>query len=205
MKRQSKSQKAIKLLEDYPTYDAFCVRYNPANQMKLALSGPTHVKCFQYEYPTLSVVASAYSEKAVINWLKIQFENLNDFVGAKEKMTFEQLEEVATLIYSDCWYLNISEVFLFFIQLKSGVFCEFYGFIDPLKIMKAKNEFISNRAYELRRHDEIIKKQQDDLLREQRSKTAITYEEYKRIRKHEIRLKIRNLIHRKIIRRSKRK
>lgn len=198
--KQEKSAKAVKLLTDFPTYDTFCLRFNPANQMKLAMAKPNHVTCFQYDYPTLGTVYGAYGEKAVINWLKIQFENLNDYVGAKEKLNLDQLSELSTLIFSDCYFLNISEVFLFFLQLKSGKFCEFFGYIDPVKIMKAKNDFLENRRNELRLHDEALKKAQLIDRMEGWSKNAISYEDYRKLKKQKNKAKVRNLSWKKIIR-----
>lgn len=179
MKRQTKSADAVKLFEKYPEYKKFAERFNSQTQLKLSLINPNFVSCYKYNVPKLSTIANAYdNDAAAINWLKIQFENLNDFVGVREKMQLHQLNELSTLFYSECYYLNISEVMLFFIKLKRGEFGEFYGCIDPLKIMSAKNEFISQRRLALQKdEEERLKEQRKEMLKKW-DEESITYDEF---------------------------
>ena len=186
MQRQKKSADAVKLIEKYPEYKKFAERFNSQTQLKLSAINPNFVTCYKYNVPKLSTIANAYDSDAAINWLKIQFENLNDFVGVREKMQLYQLNELATLFFSECYYLNISEVMLFFIKLKRGEFGEFYGCIDPLKIMSAKNEFISQRMLALQKdEEERLKEQRKEMLKKW-DEECITYDEFLKSKKNNI-------------------
>ena len=79
-------------------------------------------------------------------------------------MQIYQLNELSTLFFSECYYLNISEVMLFLIKLKRGDFGEFYGCIDPLKIMSAKNEFIRQRRLALQGKSRVLRICQEILI-----------------------------------------
>jgi hypothetical protein len=182
------------------TYIEFATRFNPGIQSQLLAKKADFVQCYHYPYPTLTSVAKAYTIQAAINWLKIQFDNLGDFVGAREKMSDFQLEELSTLFYYECFYLNISEVALFIIKLKLGHYGEFYGTVDPLRIMNAKNHFLSERQRELQRYDEKQQRELQEKKREQWSARAVSYETYRALKRLKARKKIKNLrkkIHRK--------
>lgn len=126
----------------------------------------------------MSTLALAYTEEGLINWLKIQFDNLNDFAGVREKMSIGQINEVSVLFYYDCCSLNIAEVALFFVKLKLGSFGEFYGSVDPLKIMTAKNRFISERFSTLNYYDIKKTTEENENKRQRWAEKSITYEEY---------------------------
>ena len=189
LQRQKKSADAVKLIEKYPEYKKFAERFNSQTQLKLSAINPNFVSCYNYNVPKLSTIANAYDTDAAINWLKIQFENLNDFVGVREKMQLYQLNELATLFFAECYSLNISEVMFFFIKLKRGDFGEFYGSIDPLKIMSAKNEFISQRRLALQKdEEERLKKQRREMLKKW-DEECITYDEFLKSKKTILNLK----------------
>ena len=166
------------MIEKYSDYKKFGERFNQKAQLKLALINPNYVSCNEYKIPCLSTISAAYGADAAINWLKIQFENLNDFVGIKEKMQIWQLEELSILFFSECYFLNIAEIMLFLIKLKRGEFGEFYGYIDPLKIMSAKNEFIIQRRLALQKHDEEKEKEKKKEMIRKWNEEGITYEEF---------------------------
>lgn len=180
------------------TYMDFAQRFNPRIQTVILSKRADYVQCHSYPYPTLAKVAKAYSDMAPINWLKIQFDNLCDYVGVKEKMSDYQIEELSTLFYYDCYFLNIAEVALFMVKLKLGTFGEFYGTVDPLKIMTAKNQFLSERQREIRRYDEKLELQSQAQKRALWAVNAVTYETYRAMKRKQARQKIRNLIKKKI-------
>lgn len=156
----------------------FAERFNPQIQAKLIAKKADYVYCFKTKYPSISTLALAYTEEGLINWLKIQFDNLNDFVGVKEKMSIGQINEVSALFYYDCCSLNIAEVAFFFVKFKLGSFGEFYGTVDPLKIMIAKNQFISERGASLNYYQIKKANEESENKRQQWAQKAITYEDY---------------------------
>jgi sRNA-binding protein len=120
------------------------------------------------KYPSLNLIGHTYGNEQVVEWLKIQFFDLNNFVGVKEKMSDKQLKDVANLFYCDCYNLNISEVALFFLNYKLGKFGEFYGIVDPLKIMTAKNKFLAERITALNRNRERMQQERENEQRDNR-------------------------------------
>ncbi len=198
-KKQPESQEIIEIKSQFgQTYMEFAQRFNPRIQTIILSKRADYVQCHYYPYPTLAKVAKVYSEMAPINWLKIQFDNLCDYVGVKEKMSDFQIEELSTLFYYDCYFLNIAEVALFMVKLKLGTFGEFYGTVDPLKIMTAKNHFLSERQREIRKHEEKLEHQNREQKRALWAANAVTYETYRAMKRKQARQKIRNLIKKKI-------
>ncbi len=139
---------------------------------------PTYAMCYNLNYPTLHEVDEAYGSESVIHWLKIHFNNLNDYIGARERMDLEQINEVSFLFLYECGVLKISEVAFFFIQIKNGRFGEFYGSVDPLKIMTAKNRFMEERQRELHKYRIAKEKAEREAERERSRQNAVTYEQY---------------------------
>lgn len=171
----------------------FGIRFNPTIQTKLATMMAGYADCYKHKYPTLSHVEIAYGDGSAAAWLKVQFSDLNKYVGVKETLEIEQIEQLSVFMFAECHNLKISEIALFFMKMKQGHFGEFYGVVDPMKIMTAKNKFMDERLSELNR----LKRERQNFEREQRrlewSKTAITYEEYRAIKKATIRAKLKNL------------
>lgn len=198
-KKQPESQEITEIKSQFgQTYMEFAQRFNPRIQTIILSKRADYVQCHFYPYPTLAKVAKVYSEMAPINWLKIQFDNLCDYVGVKEKMSDFQIEELSTLFYYDCYFLNIAEVALFMVKLKLGTFGEFYGTVDPLKIMTAKNHFLSERQREIRKHEEKLEHENREQKRALWAANAVTYETYRALKRKQARQKIRNLINKKI-------
>lgn len=131
----------------------------------------------------MSALGAAYSDKAILLWLKIYIDNLNDFCGVKEKLTDVQIIELANIIYYEYYYLNIAEIALFFIKYKTGTFGEFYGVIDPLKITSAFIEFTKGRRAAIDALERKDAKEQADLNRLKWAASAVTYEQYLEIKK----------------------
>lgn len=161
-------QKTLQVRDKLGSYGEFVVRFNPNIQNKIAGMRAGFVECKNMNYPSMALLGHTYTSEAIIEWLKIQFLDLNKFVGVKEKMSDEQITQSANLFYCDCYNLNIAEVALFFLNYKLGKFGEFYGIVDPLKIMTAKNRFLSDRIITLNRNREKMQQLQEDEARDTR-------------------------------------
>jgi hypothetical protein len=161
----------------------FAIRFNPEFQLKLRSIRADYTECYKFDYPTFSMVGIAYGSELAIGWLANYFDNLNDFVGVKEKLTTAQINELSSMIYFEFYYLKISEIALFFSKYKSGRFGEFYGVVDPLKIMTALNEFISERKQSIDIIKRNLENEELDRKREEWAKTAITREEHLRLKR----------------------
>src|ERR1035437_1798800 len=161
-------QRIALVRENLGNYGQFVLRFNPDIQNSIANLRAGYVECWNMKYPSLNLIGHTYGNEQVVEWLKIQFFDLNNFVGVKEKMSDKQLTDVANLFYCDCYNLNISEVALFFLNYKLGKFGEFYGIVDPLKIMTAKNKFLAERITALNRNRERMQQERENEQRDNR-------------------------------------
>ncbi len=103
-------------------------------------------RCIMGDCPTLSEMARMYSQKKAASWLEIQLRDAGEFSGAREKLRIPQLMESAKVILSSFYFLKLSEVMLFFFQLKGGRYGKFYGSVDPMMICEAMRSFIQYRG-----------------------------------------------------------
>jgi hypothetical protein len=124
--------------------NAFCEVYNPDLQMAVAAN---ESRAFFGSAPMLCTIDAAYGEGKAAAWLVPQLYDLCATVGVKTKMDDVQLKQLALMIRKEFGYLKATEVMLFLWRLKGGHYGEFYGSIDPLRIMRAlRGRFIDERA-----------------------------------------------------------
>lgn len=96
--------------------------------------------------PSLSRTKVTYGEGTVRSWLIAQLENLNRFCGTTKKMTEEQAEECARLIMENYPYLKLTELMVFFSQVKAGRYGTFYGVVDGQKLLSMIEPFLTYRS-----------------------------------------------------------
>lgn len=149
----------------------FISRFNPSYQREICISKDD---CLFGNYPTLSQLKSAYGTNAPVIWLVPQLYNLSEYCGCKDKLTEEQLEECASVIASEFFYLKVSELMLWLHRFKAGMYGRFYGAVDPMIIVASLHDFIKERANAIERHENELRKVKQEI---ERSK-AITWEEY---------------------------
>lgn len=130
-------------IEKYKDKMAFLTAFNPDVQY---LCADNLKRCFLGTAPTLGVAREAFGTATVESWLEIQLRDLSEFSGCKEKLTTEQLDAIARVIYTMFPYLKVSELAYFFLLFKSGKFGKFYGAVDGLKITEALQAFLQIRA-----------------------------------------------------------
>lgn len=126
-------------------------------------------------YPTLAEINFTYGEGTADNWLTTQLADVALFTGAKNLDKYQQTQ-TARLIASQYYYIKITEFLVFFQWFKGGKYGKFYGSVDPMVIMCALRDFITER-------NEIIGRVEQE-ERERRAaeerKSGISYEEYQR-------------------------
>ena len=149
----------------------FLEKYNPSTQMDICKDNNS---TFFGGYPTLAELNAEWGCNSAIMWLVPQLYNLSEFCGCKEKLSAEAMQECAKLIVRNYYYLSISEMMMFFIKFKSGSYGQFYGAIDPIKILMSINTFTLYRGFAIECHD----REMDRLERENESNNAISREEY---------------------------
>ena len=156
--------------------------YNPAEQVTVA-NNPTH--CVMCDSPSLARVKTEYGEQVAYDWLAIELNDYQNFVGVKEenKASYEVISELAKMIHNRYYYLKLTEVMLFFQRLKYGDYGEMYGCIDAVRILRALHSFIDDRNV-------LIDKEQARLREERYRKemvNAVSREEYEQLKSERLR------------------
>ena len=123
----------------FPTKERFLVAYSPDIQTACAAHPD---KSFFGKAPTLSGLNAAYGQQMAESWLTPQLYDLATFCGAKEKLDERQLTQTAKMIAVEYPYLKVSELLLFFHRMKNGNYGNFYGAVDPMKILAALRTFV---------------------------------------------------------------
>ena len=159
------------MITRYGDRTKFLTLFNPDLQMKVCKDTEL---CFFGDAPVLSELNMTYGEMTATMWLVPQLYNLSEYCGARDKLQGKPLEECASVIASDFYYLKVSELMLFFHRFKSGRYGRFYGSIDPLIITTSLREFVKERNNATYEHEQILRERQA----EEDRKNAITYEEY---------------------------
>ena len=114
-----------------------------------------------------------------------QLGNMNDFCGVKQKMTIPQMRELAQMLIVEVYYLKVSELMLFFHRFKSGKYGEFFGVVDPQRIMAGLNMFLRERVEEIAQYERSAAQKRNEEEVKQRDERCITHEEYLRIKTEE--------------------
>lgn len=130
--------------------------------------------CFFGNAPSLTDIRLAFGSNAPVIWLLPQLFDLSEFCGCRDKLEGKPLAQCAYVIATEFKHLKTTELMLFFHRFKSGRYGRFYGSVDPLIITTALQQFTSERADEIQRHEALIAQRK----RESYSLQTCSYEEY---------------------------
>lgn len=159
------------MITRYGDRTKFLTLFNPDLQMKVCKDSQL---CFFGDAPVLSELNMAYGEMTATMWLVPQLYDLSEYCGCKEKLQGKPLEECASVIATEFYWLKVSELMLFFHRFKSGRYGRFYGSVDPLVITTSLRAFLNERNNAIAEQEQYEREQE----REESRKNAITYEEY---------------------------
>lgn len=130
--------------------------------------------------PTLFVMAEAYGPAVADSWTEIQLRDLSEYAGCRDKLSLQQIEELARVIRSQYGFLKLTELMRFFLLFKSGRFGRFYGSVDALAVAEAIGKFCVMRRDIIN----VIERERRQRIAEQEEaehrKHCITYEEHLR-------------------------
>lgn len=164
-------QKSNDITKAYGNRDQFLTIFNPDLQQEIC--GNADV-CFFGGAPTLGQLNDTYGSKTAAMWLVPQLYNLSEYCGCKDKLEGRPLEECASVIAAEFFYLSVSELMLFFHRCKSGRYGRFYGSIDPIIITSSIRLFLKERILAYEEHEKAEKEKAD---KEAKSK-AVSWEDY---------------------------
>jgi hypothetical protein len=125
----------------------------------------------------LGVIGEAYGQTLAHSFIKTHLIGVNDFVGVRNKLTDDQLDAVAEQILAERWYLNQYEIILFCGRLRSGRYEDFYGSVDPMRILKSLDRFCSDRFLDCEKRE----RESEERSRKERtaSEKTVTYGEWR--------------------------
>lgn len=127
-------------------------------------------------------VKNTYGEQTAYQWLLVQLLSLNNYAGVNNGMTDAQVSELAYLILSNYYYLNLAEIMQFIAKFKLGIYGQFYGSVDPLKITSALQSYIRDRNRSIDDAENERKRKERERQAEENRKNAVTYEEYLKLK-----------------------
>jgi hypothetical protein len=166
-----------KLLAKYPTPSALLERWNPSLQATAASKVIADLS-LNRDIPALVDVKNTYGEQTACQWLLVQLLSLNNYTGVNNGMTDAQVSELAYLILSNYYYLNLAEIMQFIAKFKLGIYGQFYGSVDPLKITSALQTYIRDRNRSIDDAENERKRKERERQAEENRKNAVTYEQY---------------------------
>jgi hypothetical protein len=139
------------LISKFGDQQSFQEIFEPGKQMQYTTD---ERRCYFGTAPTLTQVNLAYGPKAAQSWLVLEIFDFSEYCGAKTKIDNLQLSELSEIIASKYAYLKVSELMLFFRQLKEGKFGKlFYGSFDPMAVTQALHKFIAQRGEAYYNHE----------------------------------------------------
>ncbi len=155
--------------------------YNPTLQAGVMAAFPTILSAYHTKnIPAIVHLAQAYDEDVAVKWIQDQLLQVNEFAGVKAKLSDMQLDELAIQIRLEYGYLNLLEFILFCARLRSGRYEDFYGSVDPMRILKSLDSFCADRKIEINREAEVREKEEREKAYEESRKNSISFEDWYR-------------------------
>ena len=141
----------------------------------IALTQPQCIDdCYIGKAPTLVDVANFYGMKYSIKFLMLHIIRIVERIGGNEKMSSDDIEELAQQLYAKCVDLKLTEMMLFFRRLLDGDYGRTYGAPRVLYFMDALRTFRDQRYYALLEFESKERERE----RDRAAKRSCTYQEY---------------------------
>ena len=96
-------QKSNEITKTYGNRDKFLMTFNPDVQQDIC--GDSDI-CFFGGAPTLAQINATYGFQTAAMWLVPQLYNLSEYCGCKDKLLGRPLEECASVISKEFYYLG---------------------------------------------------------------------------------------------------
>lgn len=124
-------------------------------------------------------IAQAYGEEfCAYSFMKAHMVKVNEFAGVKSKMDDEQLADLCYQILSEYGYLNVFEFIVFCGRLRSGQYEDFYGSVDPMRILKSLASFCRDMWSDIDRAEREIEHKRKEAEWEEQRQNAVTFDEW---------------------------
>lgn len=167
------------MVERYGRREDFLALFNPDMQYEYCKDIE---RCYMGTAPTLGMVRGAYGENVAETWLEVQLKDLSEFAGCKEKLSVQQIEQIAKVIMLNFYFLKVTEVMHFFILFKGGRFGRFYGAVDGLVVTEALQDFCRLRDGWMERFIRQHESVELARLEAEHARDAMTFEEWQELK-----------------------
>lgn len=134
------SSAATACVERYGNRDEFLKTFSPDIQ-PVCVRHPE--RCLTGTAPTLATIAVAYGKDAADAWLAAQLRDLARCTGYWEKFDNEQLDILIDDIEKTAPRVKITVLALFFYNIKTGKYGEFFGNVNHLKVISWLRRFLA--------------------------------------------------------------
>lgn len=116
------------------TREEYLQAYAPANAFRYAQH---EQRCHTGFAPTLRDTAGLYGHEFAVGYICTVVSDFVAYTSASRGLSPEQLRQLSNIIILQYGGLKVTELLLFFIKCKSGVFGKFYSTIDTMDITAA--------------------------------------------------------------------
>ena len=158
----------------FPTGNALTDYYGPKNLMEF--TQPEMIdSCYTDKIPTLVDVMNLYGKNVAVKFLMMHLIRIVERIGGNDKMSPEDIDELAHQLYDKCTYLKLSEMMLYFRGLLDGDYGQPYGAPRVMFFMSSLRKFLDQRNYALTK----IESKERERERDEAAHKYCTFEEYK--------------------------
>lgn len=136
------------VIKRYGNFDKAIAKLAPKNvQLAVIESGiNSNRSAFKSNSLKLSQFAKTYTKDNAYLMVELWLLDLSNYAGAGNKLNDDQIQQLAKYFYQDAYALNFAELGLLFNRIKKGQYGEFYGSVDPIKIMNYLMQFLKQRT-----------------------------------------------------------
>lgn len=171
--------KAIELRSKYSPMEVVNA-YGPSLQTYAQGAFTSIADAWEQDCPTIGTIIAAYGNITALAFVKAHIIIVNDFIGVKSKLEDDHLDALAAQIVSERYYLNVFEFILFCSRLRSGKYEEFYGSVDPMRIMRSLNEFCKERSRAIAKRMDEQESEARKKAMEEAKRNSVPFEEWKK-------------------------
>lgn len=133
---------AATVINRYGDVGAFQKTFGVANQIRYTADA---LRCVTGTAPTIAQVEQAYGHAAALDWLTFQIADLSEYFGGG-KITVGQIDQLTQIMAQECRGQKVTALMLFFRRVKTGRYGQFYGSVDPMRIMDYYRQFRADLA-----------------------------------------------------------
>jgi hypothetical protein len=140
---------AVALAEN--TWKAFLKTYTPNNARRELAGIKSELACVASNMPSLARLRSISGEVKAEAYVKLWLIYIDELLNLKERMSELQVTEVARLVVSEYYYLNIADLNLLISKVSLGEYGKAYDRLSINQIMWWFLQYSSDRAAEVER------------------------------------------------------